>query len=106
MSERDEQLGELGNKAGEVENARDTVNSLLEELARNTRLLGEECALPLTGEIEGIVAEVMRQVRGVSETLGSVAGELRARLEQAEQEERARREQSEDAGQRQEDTGI
>lgn len=100
MPEQDEQIGELRDKASEVQNARDTVNSLSEELARNTQLLSEECALPVTEEIEGIVAEVMRQVRGVSETLGTMASELRAKVEQAEQAERARREQGENDGKR------
>jgi uncharacterized protein YukE len=100
MPEQDEQIGELRDKASEVQNARDTVNSLSEELTRNTQLLSEECALPVTEEIEGIVAEVMRQVQGVSETLGTMASELRAKVEQAEQEERARREQVESDGQR------
>jgi|SRR5579862_3186637 len=78
-SERRERLGQIGearDKAKQLSDAQATIDDLLQQLVGETHRLGEEWNDPAAGEIQSVVASVMRQIRDASEMLGGFARRL------------------------------
>ena len=87
MAERQERLRQIDqarDNARELANAQATLDELLGQLTGQTHRLGEEWDNPAAGEIQGIVASAMRQMRDASAMLGAFAQRARAAADEAD----------------------
>lgn len=87
MAERQErmnQIDEAREKARQLSNAHISLDELLGELIGQTQRLGEDWDDPAAAEIQGIVANAMRQIRDASAALEAFAQRARTTADEAD----------------------
>ncbi len=108
-SERWERLGkieEARDKAKQLNDAQIMIDELMRQLRAETYRLGEEWNDPAAREMQGIVADAMRQVYDATAALGSVARQLSAAADEADRHLDDEPEDERDAATEEDDQGV